>query len=74
MVSIESSSWSRQTTENMARSLTWNHVSSIQRILVLDKTEAVHKLDLGDLTGAMLGEMGLDVGLGGCLGEHLCQR
>ena len=53
---------------------TWNDISRIEGILILDETEAVHKLDFGYLTGAMLGEMGLDVGLSGCLGGHLCQR
>jgi hypothetical protein len=52
----------------------WDDIAGIQRILVLDKTEAVHKLDLGDLTSAMLGEVVLDIGLGGCSGEQLCQR
>ena len=74
IVSTELNSWVNTATESMASSLTWNHVSGIQRILVLDKTEAVHKLDFGYFTSAMLGEMGLDIGLGGCSGGQLCQR
>lgn len=52
-------------------SLTWNHVSGIHGVLIFDKTEAVHELDLGNLASAMLGEVGFDVGLGGYSGGIL---
>jgi hypothetical protein len=38
-----------------------NHISSIHRILVLDKPESVHQLDLCDLPGAMATKVFLDV-------------
>lgn len=41
--------------------LTRNHISSIHRILVLDKPESVHQLDLCDLPGAMATKVFLDV-------------
>lgn len=45
--------------------ITRNHISSIHGILILDESKAVHELDLLDCTGAMSGEMGLNVSLGG---------
>jgi len=54
------------TDAGVATALTRNNVTSIQRILVLDEAEATHKLDLGDLSGAMFGKVGLNIGLGGC--------
>lgn len=42
---------------------TRNDIPSIHGILVLDEAETVHKLDLGDLAGAMAGKVSLDVGL-----------
>lgn len=45
--------------------ITRNYISSIHGILVLDESKAVHELDLLDRTGAMGGEMGLNVSLGG---------
>ena len=44
---------------------TGNHIAGIHRILVLDESEAIHELDLGDLSGAMSIEMGLDISFGG---------
>ena len=44
---------------------TRNDIASIHSILVLDKAEAIHELDLGDLPGAVSVEMGLDISLGG---------
>lgn len=41
--------------------LTRDDISSIHRILILNKAEAVHKLDLGNLAGAMAAEMLLDI-------------
>ena len=46
--------------------LTRNHVPRIQRIVVLDEAKAVHELHLGDVTSAILGEMGLDIFLRHC--------
>lgn len=45
---------------------TRNYITGIHGILVLDETEAVHKLDLGDLSGAMGREVSLDIALGSC--------
>ena len=48
----------------------WAHtrynITSIHRILVLNEAEAIHELDLSDLTSAMRCEVGLNIGLGGC--------
>jgi hypothetical protein len=46
-----------------------DNVTSIHGVLVLDETEAVHELDLGDLARAMGLEVGLYVCLGGIAGE-----
>jgi hypothetical protein len=43
---------------------TWHNIPGVHGILVLDEAEAVHELDLGDLTGAMFREVSLDIGLG----------
>jgi hypothetical protein len=51
--------------ELLGRSPTWNYVSSIHGIIILDEAEAVHELDLDDLSSAMLGKVGFNVGLGG---------
>jgi hypothetical protein len=40
---------------------TGNHIAGIHSILVFDEPEAIHELDLGDLSGAMSVEMALDV-------------
>jgi hypothetical protein len=45
---------------------TGNHIAGIHSILVLNESEAIHELDLGDLSCAMSVEMGLDISLGGC--------
>ena len=45
--------------------LTGNDVAGVHGVLVLDEAEAVHELDLGDLTGSMAGEVVLNIGLGG---------
>jgi hypothetical protein len=44
---------------------TGNHIAGIHSILVFDESEAIHELDLGDLSCAMSVEMGLDICLGG---------
>ncbi len=44
--------------------LTRYDIARIHSILVLDKAEAIHELDLGNLAGAMGVEMVLDIGLG----------
>lgn len=44
--------------------LTWDNIPGIHGILVLNEAEAVHELDLGNLTGAMGREVSLDIGLG----------
>ena len=50
---------------NVQRELTRNHITGIHRIIILDEAEAVHELDLGDVTSAVL-EVALDVFLGHC--------
>lgn len=45
--------------------LTRDNISGIERILVFDETKAIHQLDLDNLAGAMLAEVGINVGLGG---------
>jgi hypothetical protein len=40
---------------------TRNDITGIHGILVLDESEAIHELNLGDLSGAMGVEMGLDI-------------
>jgi hypothetical protein len=45
--------------------LTRDDVTRVHCVLILDEAKAVHELDLGDLTGAMGVEMGLDLSLGG---------
>ena len=52
--------------EELSVRLTWNDVSSIHGILVLDEAEAIHQLHLSDVASAMFCEMGLNVGLGSC--------
>jgi hypothetical protein len=44
---------------------TGNHIAGIHSILVLNESEPIHELDLGDLSCAMSVEMGLDISLGG---------
>ena len=46
--------------------LTWNDVARIHRIFVLDKAEAIHELDFGNLARAMGVEVVLNIGLGSC--------
>ena len=45
--------------------LTGNTIPSIQCIVILDKAETVHKLDLGNVSSTLL-EVVLDVFLGDC--------
>ena len=45
--------------------LTRYHIPSIQRVIVLNEAEAIHELDLGDVSGTIL-EVVLDVFLGDC--------
>lgn len=45
---------------------TWNDITCVHGILVLDEAEAIHELDLGDFAGAMGVEVVLNVGLGSC--------
>jgi hypothetical protein len=42
---------------------TRNHIAGIHSILVFDESEAIHELDLGDLSGAMSVEVGLNISL-----------
>jgi hypothetical protein len=44
--------------------LTRNDITGIHSILIFDESEAIHKLDLGDLSGAMTVEMRLNIRLG----------
>ena len=50
--------------------LTWDDIPGVHGILVLDETEAIHELDLGDLASAMRGEVRLDIGLGSWCRQH----
>jgi hypothetical protein len=43
---------------------TWNDVTSVHGIFVLDEAKAIHELNLGDLASAMGVEMILNIGLG----------
>ena len=54
---------------NSTHQLTWNNITGIHGIFILNEAEAIHELDLGDLAGSMGLEMGLNVGLGGVAGE-----
>ena len=45
------------------------HIPSVQRIVILDEAKAVHKLHFGNVAGAILGEMGLDILLRHCREE-----
>lgn len=45
--------------------LTRNDITGIHGILVFDESETIHELDLGDFSGAMSVEMGLDISFGG---------
>lgn len=45
---------------------TWNNITGVHGILVLDEAEAVHQLDLCNLSSAMGAKVGLDIGLGDC--------
>jgi len=49
-----------------------NDIAGIHRILILNETEAVHELDLGDLSGAMSVEVALDICLG-CIARKIAQ-
>ena len=46
--------------------LTRDNILSVHGILVLDETEAVHQLDLGDFSGSMSRKVSLNIGLGSC--------
>ena len=52
--------------------LTRNNVAGVHSILILDKPEAVHKLDFGDLAGAMSRKVGFHIGLGCFCGSQHC--
>lgn len=47
--------------------LTRNDVARVHRILVFDKAESIHQLNLGNLTSAMGREVSFDIGLGSWL-------
>lgn len=47
------------------RGLTWNNITRVHRILVLNEAEATHELDLSDLASAMAVKVLFDVLLGG---------
>jgi hypothetical protein len=46
------------------KQLTWDDILRIHGVLVLNKAEAIHEFDLGNLPGAMGVEVVLNVGLG----------
>lgn len=50
--------------DNARRKLTWNDISCIHSIIILNETEAIHELDLNNLSGAMSSEVSFNVGLG----------
>lgn len=50
--------------------LTWDDVPGIHGVLVLDETEPIHELDLGDLARPMGREVSLDIGLGSWRGRQ----
>lgn len=54
--------------------LTRNDIARIHRVLVLDKTEAVHELDLGNLASAMGREVGFNVSFGGWMSTLAATR
>jgi len=43
---------------------TWNDVTRVHGIFVLDEAKAIHELNLGDLASAMGVEVILNIGLG----------
>lgn len=45
---------------------TWNNVTGIHGILILDEAETTHQLHLGDFSSAMSGKVVFNVGLGSC--------
>jgi hypothetical protein len=53
------------TVEGRDERLTRNDVAGVHGVLVFEEAEAVHELDLGDLTSSMAGKVVLDIGLGG---------
>lgn len=60
---LESPLLSEQKTQT-GISLTRNYVARIHRILVFDEAEAIHQLDLSDLSRAMGIKMGFHIGFG----------
>lgn len=57
----------QQSAQTMLRGrLTRDNILSVHGILVLDETEAVHQLDLGDFSGSMSRKVSLNIGLGSC--------
>jgi hypothetical protein len=46
------------------RWLTWDNITRVHGVFVLDETEAIHELDFGDLASTMGREMGLNISLG----------
>lgn len=50
----------------MGSLLTWYDIARIHRILILDEAEAIHELNLGDLTRAMSVEVVFNIGLSSC--------
>ena len=45
---------------------TWDDITGIHCILILDETEAIHQLHLGDLSSAVGRKVSLDIGFGSC--------
>jgi hypothetical protein len=44
--------------------LTWDYVTGIHSIIVLNEAKAIHEFDLGDLSSAMGSKVVLDINLG----------
>lgn len=56
----------RQGLSEQENKLTRDNIPSIHCILIFYKAEAIHKLDLGNLSRAMAAEMLLDILFGHC--------
>jgi hypothetical protein len=48
------------------RTIGWHDVACVHGVLVFDEAETIHNLDFGNLSGAMGGKEGLNIGLGSC--------
>jgi hypothetical protein len=58
---FKSPSWRRI---RRIRTIGWHDVACVHGVLVFDEAETIHNLDFGNLSGAMGGKEGLNIGLG----------